>query len=176
LKKNVNAAYGLWRVTPTGTPMTKGDSMKGTRHGMSGTREYAVWRHIKDRCLHSNGLDYKNYGGRGITICDRWRYSFMNFFADMGLRPSNKHTIDRIDNDGNYEPLTCQWATRQQQARNTRIQHNNKTGLSGVCRTKNGTYRAYITVEGKRIYLDTYKTLFDAACARKSAEALKEQT
>ncbi len=76
---------------------------------------------MKDRCYNSKAVSYKHYGGRGITVCNRWRQSFANFLADMGLRPSSKHSLDRIDNDGNYEPSNCRWATRIQQNRNKRF-------------------------------------------------------
>ncbi len=75
---------------------------------------------MKDRCLDPNLKNYKDYGGRGITICNRWLCSFENFFSDMGKKTSPKHSLDRIDNDGNYEPSNCRWATKQQQQLNKR--------------------------------------------------------
>jgi hypothetical protein len=79
--------------------------------------EYVAWMHMRARCLKSNHPSYHRYGGRGITICDRWD-NFANFVADMGPRPAGLE-IDRINNDGNYEPGNCRWATRKQQMRNT---------------------------------------------------------
>lgn len=72
------------------------------------------------RCHNERHKDYENYGGRGITVCDRWRNSVGNFLSDMGPRPSRKHSIDRIDVNGNYEPANCRWATITQQNQNRR--------------------------------------------------------
>jgi len=72
------------------------------------------------RCSNTNHKEYPNYGGRGITICERWRSSFENFLADMGTKPSPKHSIDRIDNNGNYEPSNCRWVTQKEQMHNLR--------------------------------------------------------
>jgi hypothetical protein len=88
--------------------------------GAGSSPTYNSWRAMRERCLRPDSQSYPNYGGRGITICDRWRNSFVNFLADMGERP-NGHTLDRIDVNGNYEPGNCRWATNKRQARNTRV-------------------------------------------------------
>lgn len=94
------------------------------RHGMSRSPEHRAWEGMKQRCQNPNHKDYPDYGGRGITVCARWLASFENFFADMGLRPSCKHSIDRFpNNDGNYEPGNCRWATWTEQHRNKRSNH-----------------------------------------------------
>lgn len=82
--------------------------------------EFRAWWDMKHRCFNSDNPRWMDYGGRGITVCDRWKDSFRNFFQDMGKRPSSKHSLDRIDNDGNYTPENCRWATKTQQLRNTR--------------------------------------------------------
>ena len=87
-------------------------------HGMSKTLEYYSWKSMTQRCCNPKNPAYKRYGERGIAMCQRWR-KFENFFADMGLRPSKKHQIDRIDNDGDYEPSNCRWVTSKENARNT---------------------------------------------------------
>lgn len=96
----------------------------GHQRGDQKSPEYRTWRHIKSRCYNPNVERYPNYGGRGIKMCDRWKDSFVNFYADMGPRPSNKHSIDRFpDINGDYEPNNCRWATSSQQLRGMTINH-----------------------------------------------------
>ena len=85
---------------------------------MDGTIEYRSYASLKSRCYNKNNKDYKYYGGRGITVCDRWCDSFLAFFADMGLKPFPKAQIDRINNDGDYTPENCRWTTATENNRN----------------------------------------------------------
>jgi hypothetical protein len=90
------------------------------RHGMVGTKVYRAWQAMKERCHNPNHAEFHNYGGRGIKVCDEWRDDFLAFYEHIGDPPTDKHTIDRIDFDGDYEPDNVRWATPKEQARNQR--------------------------------------------------------
>lgn len=83
------------------------------------TKEYRTWAGMLTRCTNPNTRTWRNYGGRGIAVCDRWSASYAAFLADMGRAPTPRHSIDRIDGNGNYEPSNCRWATAKEQRRNT---------------------------------------------------------
>ena len=104
--------------------VSKSGNQNSLKHGHttwhSQSPEYRAWAKMKDRCKNPTNPEWKNYGGRGITVCERWRESFENFLADMGLRPSSELSLDRIDNDGNYEAGNCRWATKSEQTYNRR--------------------------------------------------------
>jgi hypothetical protein len=88
-------------------------------HGMSALSEYGIFIAMKRRCSDPSDISYRNYGGRGISVCERWK-EFKRFYSDMGPRPGPNYSIDRKDTSGNYEPGNCKWSTRKEQARNTR--------------------------------------------------------
>lgn len=91
------------------------------KHGMNKTPEHRSWVHMRQRCGNPKKKEYPHYGGRGIKVCEQWQKSFKAFYADVGPRPSPKHSLDRIDVNGNYEPGNVRWATQQQQVENTRV-------------------------------------------------------
>lgn len=96
------------------------------KHGLRKLPEYRIWQAIKDRVFNPLCKDYPNYGGRGIRVCERWTCKtegVVNFYTDMGPRPSPEHSIDRINNDGDYCPENCRWTTRKSQNRNQRSNH-----------------------------------------------------
>lgn len=94
---------------------------RNTTHNAAYSHDYNLWCHIRQRCENPKNRQYKNYGARGISICDRWRNSFEDFISDMGPRPSRSHSIDRIDVNGDYEPENCRWIKKAEQSRNTRV-------------------------------------------------------
>ena len=88
-------------------------------HGLHRSPEYQVWNRMRQRCFNPKESSFPHYGGRGITVCREWQTSFAAFIRDMGRRPTSKHSIEQINNDGDYEPKNCKWATMKEQAHNT---------------------------------------------------------
>jgi hypothetical protein len=119
------------RILSCGCLKIETTKKNSTRHGQANSDEFKIWTHIEQRCNNPKRRGYHNYGGRGIKICEAWTsklqprgVAFQNFIKHVGSRPSKNHSIDRFpDKDGNYEPGNVRWATRQEQANNTRRNH-----------------------------------------------------
>lgn len=133
-----------------------GDCECKRNHNMSRTSIYERWKSMKARCYNEKSAAYPDYGGRGITICDRWKESFVNFYEDMGEPPTPKHQIDRINNNGNYEPNNCRWATQLQNVNNQREKTHNKTGYQNVYK-KDGKYEAYFEYDKKYYHVGRFE-------------------
>ena len=147
----------------------------GDTTGGKWSAEYTCWKAMLQRVRAKEGLAYKDYVQRGITVCERWQ-KFENFLADMGRRPSPKHSIDRRDNDGNYEPGNCRWATRVQQMHNQGMRRNNTSGHKGVrwCERLH-KWVAQINLNGVRKHLGCFREK-EAAVAAYSAAAMTVET
>ena len=126
----------------TGRPKTSRNGTTYYPNKNRGKPLYCTWCSMRDRCNNPHDENYFRYGARGIKVCERWA-SFETFVADMGPKPTPKHTLDRIDNDGPYDPSNCRWATRQEQALNTR--RNRWITIDGETQT--------ITVWEKRLHI-----------------------
>ncbi len=129
-------------------------------HAQSQIREYKIWKALKSRCRGN-----PRYTTKKIKVCDRWVNSFENFIKDMGYRPSIKHSIDRIDNDGNYEPSNCRWATNDIQTSNQGMKINNTSGYTGIYKN-NKRWGSSIQIKKEKVYLGSFDTAKEAAVSR----------
>ena len=134
---------------------------------MAETPEYRTWKHMRNRCRNPRDAQFYLYGGRGIDVCERWD-SFENFLADMGLKPTQSHSIDRINNDEGYSPNNCRWADKSTQARNRRPRGN--CGVSGIYQYPNGKFKVRIGAGYRSIYVGTCPDLASAKQMRVEAE------
>jgi hypothetical protein len=135
-------------------------------------RMHYIWTGMKQRCFNKNSPAYESYGGRGITVCQEWTNNYKTFEKwAMKNNYSDNLTIDRIDNDGNYEPNNCRWVTMREQSINKGLYKNNTTGVRGVY-VHHGKYRAEIKLHGKTIILGSSDVLEEAATIRKQGEIL----
>src|SRR5262245_40260025 len=133
--------------------------------------EYDVWHQMKRRCHRPTHRQYANYGGRGIEVCDRWRFGdgerdgFACFIADMGRRPALGLTVERIDNNGNYDPKNCRWATRLEQRHNQRKEPTTSRFHGVVWHRRDRKWRAQISIDKRNIWLGQFDNEEDAARA-----------
>lgn len=147
-----------------------GDLDLRKNHGMHNTSTYHSWQCMKDRCYRKANIAYSYYGEKGISVCDRWKDSFINFLEDMGEAPKG-FTIDRVDGSKGYNLSNCRWATKSEQSYNKRKQSNNKTGIVGVWFDKARlNWQVSISFNKKVDRIGRYDIFLDACCARKSAE------
>ena len=136
-------------------------------HGMSNSHCASVWGNMKTRCYSKNHNSYRNYGGRGIGVCKSWRESFVSFYEYVSKLDNYgryKYTLDRIDNDGNYEPGNVRWVSYREQSKTRRSK--GESGYKGVIRVSKNSYSARITVKGKGVYLGTAPSAKEAALLR----------
>lgn len=132
------------------------------KHGMTGTPIYKKWKNIKGRCFNPNASNYKWYGERGITMCEEWKNDFSKFYEDVGDIPFEGAELDRIDNNGNYEPNNVRWVDHRTNSNNRRKYHN-KTGYTGVTyKPKLNKYQAQLYKNKKFIYLGVFETAEEA--------------
>jgi len=139
---------------------------KHTTHNLSKTKLYKVWSSMKDRCSNKNNVGYKNYGGRGIRVYDDWITDFISF-KEWAIKNgyTENLTIDRINNDGNYEPNNCRWVTPKIQSMNKRYKPSN-SGYLGVVKNKNNRFVSSVSINNKTINIGSFDTAKEGALAR----------
>jgi len=178
-KSKKKARYGMFKCkcgnefkaqtygVKSGNTSTCGCSI-GEKHGLTKTKVYRAWQNMITRCCNKNSNSFVNYGMRGIIVCEEWKNSFTAF---NNWANSNGYddllTLDRIDNNGNYEPSNCRWTTIFVQAQNKRkLRSNNKSGYRGALRVKNtDKFSASITANKKAIHIGTFNSVEEAALA-----------
>ena len=170
-KRMCEKHYARYYKYGDATKVTKVVGENRTAHPL-----YKLYHAMIGRCTNENYKYYRYYGGRGITVCERWRgqQGFANFIADMGDRPDS-YTLDRVDNSKGYSPDNCRWASRTEQQINRRLESKNTSGVKGVHRYKaNNSWTAYIDVKRTRRHLGYFGTKAEAIKARQEAEKLRD--
>ena len=151
------------KCKPCASSITK----NAIKHGNNGTKLHSTWLNINRRCYDENSTRYKDWGGRGIKVCDEWKNDYLSF-KKWALENGYKIglTLDREENNGDYEPSNCRWTTMLVQARNKRKSILNTSGYIGVYNAKNNKFHTEITVNYKTIFLGLFDTKIEAAKAR----------
>ncbi len=163
------------RTKSCGCYLKESNVKNKTTHNLSNSREYKSYTAMKSRCSDVNFKDYKRYGARGITACERWKEDktgFSNFLEDMGPRP-DRYTLDRIDSLGNYTPSNCRWASAKVQAFNTQRDPRStslRVGVSKIERKGTTLYRAVIMNDGLHVKLIETEDFGEAVWVREQAE------
>jgi len=153
------------------TKFKRGHTPHNKKHGMAGSKTYQAWHNMINRCYNEKSINYKYYGKRGITVCDRWK-TFENFYNDIGSIPEGM-TLDRIDNISGYIPENCRIVSMKEQSINKRLRTDNKSGIAGVNFIhRDGVWRA--SIDNK--YIGSSNDFFEACCLRKSAENKRRKT
>lgn len=161
-----NVVLKLWKEKLKMSLPKRPYSLRGKKEECVGHPLYLTWHNMMQRCYNEKNKGYKNYGDRGITVCEDWHY-FKQFLIDMGDKPTQHHSLDRSDNSLGYSKYNCRWATRSEQCDNRRTFKNNTSGERGVERTNFG-YKARYTYEKTHYSIGVFLTYDEAVSARRA--------
>lgn len=157
------------KTTSCGCKRTESTQAALVTHGMTGTRQHSIWKNMLNRCRNENGKDYPRYGGRGITVCDKW-LKFEGFWEDMSEGYSDELTLDRIDNDNGYNKENCRWATDVLQRHNKKKRAGCSSAFIGVSKSREVSgFSSIIRKDHKAYFLGYFSTELEAAIAYDNA-------